>query len=121
MKFTYCSNCGKKTGHKRSLGFGTFFAAVLTGGLWLLAIPLYPTRCIICGQQEDSDSPNGAPTDLSLKEIKKAKERYVEDERKKIMAQSYLCLDCGYMIREEDLEMDAELFCPKCGGRLEDG
>jgi hypothetical protein len=49
MDVKYCANCGKETGHKRAIGWGTFFAVVLTGGLWLLAIPFYPKRCIICG------------------------------------------------------------------------
>ena len=49
MRFHHCSNCNKKTGHKRALGWGTFFAVLITAGLWLLIIPLYPKRCIICG------------------------------------------------------------------------
>lgn len=49
MRMEDCPNCGKKTGHKAALGWGTFFAVILTGGLWLLAIPFYPKRCIVCG------------------------------------------------------------------------
>jgi len=49
MKMIHCSNCGKTTGHKRALGFGTLFMVLLTGGLWLIAIPFYPVRCIVCG------------------------------------------------------------------------
>jgi hypothetical protein len=49
MKMAQCDNCGKLTGHQRKLGWGTFFAVILTGGLWLLLIPFYPSRCIICG------------------------------------------------------------------------
>lgn len=52
MKMLYCLDCGKKTGHKRDLGFGTFFAVLVTGGLWLLAIPSYPLRCVVCGSTE---------------------------------------------------------------------
>ena len=33
-----CPSCQRVTGHKAGPG-GTFFAAVLTGGLWLLVIP----------------------------------------------------------------------------------
>ena len=51
MKFELCTNCGKATGHKRALGWGTFFAAVFTGGLSLLTIPFYPLRCIVCGSR----------------------------------------------------------------------
>jgi hypothetical protein len=45
----YCNNCGKYTGHKRVIGIGTFFAAVLTLGAWIFVTPLYPKRCIVCG------------------------------------------------------------------------
>jgi TonB family protein len=45
----HCPNCGKLTGFKRALGFGTFFMVLLTLGLWLLVIPLYPARCVNCG------------------------------------------------------------------------
>jgi hypothetical protein len=52
MKMTHCDNCGKSTGHKRALGFGTLFMVLLTGGLWLIAIPFYPVRCIVCGNTD---------------------------------------------------------------------
>ncbi len=45
----FCQSCQRVTGHKRALGWGTFFAVVLTGGSWLLAIPFYQPRCVICG------------------------------------------------------------------------
>jgi hypothetical protein len=38
-------------GHKRALGWGTFFAVILTGGLWLLTLLFYPSRCIVCGSK----------------------------------------------------------------------
>lgn len=49
MITTFCASCTRATGHKRALGWGTFFAVVLTGGFWLLAIPFYQKRCMICG------------------------------------------------------------------------
>lgn len=49
MTFEQCDNCGKPTGHKRAFGWGTFFAVVLTAGFWLLTLPFYPSRCIMCG------------------------------------------------------------------------
>lgn len=49
MQMIHCPNCGRLTGFKRSLGFGTFFMVLLTFGLWLLVIPFYPLRCINCG------------------------------------------------------------------------
>lgn len=51
------------TGHKRALGWGTFFAAVLTGGIWLLAIPFYQKRCVICGNLPSrTPAPEGGGT-----------------------------------------------------------
>lgn len=44
-----CLSCQRVTGHKRALGWGTFFAVVLTGGPGLLALPLYKAQCVICG------------------------------------------------------------------------
>ena len=32
MQMLQCPNCGKLTGFKRNLGFGTFFMVVITGG-----------------------------------------------------------------------------------------
>jgi hypothetical protein len=57
MKMIFCPNCGKLTGYKRALGFGTFFAVLLTAGLWLLAIPFYPKRCITCGLGKSESVP----------------------------------------------------------------
>jgi hypothetical protein len=57
MEMIFCPNCGKLTGYKRALGFGTFFAALLTAGLWLLAIPFYPKRCITCGLGKSESVP----------------------------------------------------------------
>jgi hypothetical protein len=53
MEMINCPNCGKLTGFKRALGFGTLFMVVLTLGLWLLVIPMYPPRCINCGLQRN--------------------------------------------------------------------
>ncbi|HUG00733.1 MAG TPA: hypothetical protein VML95_02595 [Longimicrobiales bacterium] len=33
---------------RRQIGVGTICLAVITGGLWLLAIPFYQKRCSIC-------------------------------------------------------------------------
>jgi Sel1 repeat len=44
MQMMNCQNCGKRTGFKRSPGFGTFFMVLLAFGFWLLAIPFYPLR-----------------------------------------------------------------------------
>jgi hypothetical protein len=49
MQIAFCENCGKHTGHKRSIGVGTALGAVVTGGASLLAVPAYGKRCVICG------------------------------------------------------------------------
>jgi hypothetical protein len=49
MQLAYCPNCGKNTEHKRALGAGTIVRTLLTGGLSLLAVPVYGKGCIICG------------------------------------------------------------------------
>jgi TonB family protein len=54
MQMIQCPNCGKLSGFKRALGFGTLFMVVLTAGLWLLVIPFYPARCINCGLTRSS-------------------------------------------------------------------
>ena len=46
-----CEVCKKVTLRRRRLGFGTLFAVLVTGGFWLLAIPFYPKRCVVCGSQ----------------------------------------------------------------------
>ena len=57
MEMIFCPNCNKLTGYKRVLGFGTFFAVLLTGGSWLLTIPFYPKRCINCGLRKSHSVP----------------------------------------------------------------
>ena len=37
------------TGHERALGAGIILRTLLTGGLSLIAVPVYGKRCIICG------------------------------------------------------------------------
>jgi hypothetical protein len=49
LQIAYCPTCGMNTGHKRALGAGTILRTLLTGGLSLIAVPVYGKRCIICG------------------------------------------------------------------------
>ena len=44
----YCALCGRPVEAKRHIGLGTIALAVVTGGVWLLAIPFYQKRCSIC-------------------------------------------------------------------------
>jgi hypothetical protein len=57
MQIAYCPDCGKNTGHKRALGAGTILRTLLTGGLSLLAVPVYGKRCIICGLTVEEAAP----------------------------------------------------------------
>lgn len=57
MEMIFCPNCNKLTGYKRVIGFGTFFAVLLTAGLWLLTLPFYPKRCITCGLTKSDSVP----------------------------------------------------------------
>lgn len=50
MRMAFCESCKQQMGYPRALGWGTFFAILLTLGLWLLVLPFYPLRCIGCGQ-----------------------------------------------------------------------
>jgi hypothetical protein len=54
VKYLYCPNCGKMTGHKRVIGMGTLIGGVFTLGASLNAIPFYPIRCIVCGRKSES-------------------------------------------------------------------
>jgi hypothetical protein len=49
MQMLHCPSCERNTGFKRSLGLMTLLAVLLSFGLWLLLIPLYPARCVVCG------------------------------------------------------------------------
>jgi len=51
MKTKYCPNCKQEMGFKRSLGVGTILMIVLTAGWGLLLLPLYPSRCVRCGNK----------------------------------------------------------------------
>ena len=51
MKTGYCETCDKETVWKREFGFGFWFGVLVTGGLWLITIPLKPLRCTECGTE----------------------------------------------------------------------
>ena len=62
MISAFCPSCNRVTGHKRALGWGTFFAAGLTAGVWLLAIPFYQKRCMICGTLPGAEAMRRQPS-----------------------------------------------------------
>ncbi len=49
-----CESCKRETGHKRAFGIATLIAVLFTAGIWILALPFYPTRCIVCGTQPNN-------------------------------------------------------------------
>ena len=60
----YCLHCERQTVHKRRIGRGTWAAVILTGGLWLLALPFYAVRCVDCGGESWGRSYRDAPHSL---------------------------------------------------------
>ncbi|HET8552702.1 MAG TPA: hypothetical protein VFM97_09545 [Gammaproteobacteria bacterium] len=48
MQMRYCYGCERMTGHKRKIGVGSLILVLFTW-IWLLAIPFYRVRCVICG------------------------------------------------------------------------
>jgi hypothetical protein len=57
MHVTHCYICNRPSGFARRLGFGTFFMVLITFGLWLLVIPIYPLRCSTCGTTRQEGKP----------------------------------------------------------------
>jgi hypothetical protein len=68
MQIAYCPNCGKNSGHKRSLGAGTILGTFLTGGLSLLAVPVYGKRCIICGLTVEETTPQQGSGNITVRD-----------------------------------------------------
>lgn len=60
MATMYCALCGRSVEAKRQIGAGTIILAVVTGGVWLVAIPFYRKRCSICKSTAVSATPPGA-------------------------------------------------------------
>ena len=52
METFKCANCGANRGFKRNIGVGTLIAIILTMGWYIILIPFYPKRCIVCGGTE---------------------------------------------------------------------
>jgi len=48
MSAMYCALCRRPVEASRHIGPGTVVLAVITGGVWLMAIPFYAKRCSIC-------------------------------------------------------------------------
>jgi hypothetical protein len=68
MQIAYCPSCGRNTGHRRALGAGTVLRTLLTGGLSLLAVPVYGKRCIVCGLTVKEADPQESGTNLTARD-----------------------------------------------------
>ena len=108
MEYLYCPNCGKMTGHKRALGWGTFFGGIITMGASTLAIPLYPIRCIICGRESsghESEPQNAESYETFDSEIPRSSESQERDTKK--------CPFCAELIKLEAIK------CRFCGEKFD--
>lgn len=52
MTIKHCKLCNRKVCADIQIGVGTLILAIVTAGLWLIAIPFYEDRCPICKANE---------------------------------------------------------------------
>lgn len=105
----YCRACERTTHFKRQFGVGTLIGVVVTGGLWLLALPFYEKRCSIC---KTICIPNARPV-VSEDDTKRCPfcAEYIKDS-------AILCRYCGRELPEEDSAQSSNpddiKECPSC-------
>lgn len=113
MEYSYCPNCKKETGHKRALGWGTFFGAIFTFGFSLFLIPFYPIRCIICGSEEGKGEANRKVS---------ADTKICPQCAEEVKAAAKICRFCRYEfpeeVKEEITPKVLSRTCFKCGKTL---
>lgn len=125
MKNYYCNTCGRQTPHKRFFHSGSSVAAYATCGLWLLARPLYPLRCIICGNK--LGDPTTKADTLPLPDTKTLKKCPLCAETIKLEANK--CRFCEHLFDPEEVDSHIQALkakeeekaslglnkCPSCG------
>ena len=127
MITSYCPICRKNHGFQRRLGWGTFFACILTFGFWIFVLPLYPKRCIVCGHRyslnippsvvydDDTDDTPFVPVERALKKCPSCAEQ--------IRLEALVCRFCGDRFTAEQVsramnEHVAKLPAPISGKQL---
>jgi hypothetical protein len=74
MQRAFCSDCGSQRPFRRAFGWGTFFGVLITGGVWLLALPFYPLRCTQCGMTLDEQQAGEAKAAAAAKPVRTIKD-----------------------------------------------